>query len=183
MQYQITTFAAESAEKNSDLFGALGIDLRLLVLQLIAFLVLVWALGKWVYPVLIKAIDKRQEAMDAGIKASQDAQKQAEEAEKKIAKELHAARLQADDILASTQKEAAALIADAEEKAARRSENIVKEAQANMTNQLQAAREALKAETRILIAEATEKIIEEKIDAKKDAKLIDHALQSVKGAK
>lgn len=181
MTQYVTTFAAE--HKNSDLFGALGIDLRLLILQMLAFLILVWALGKWVYPVLIKAIDKRQEAMEAGIKASQEAQAQAEEAEKKIAKELHAARLQADEILASTQKEAAAIIAEAEEKAVRRSESIVREAQADLTNQLQAARQALKAETRSLVAQATERIIQEKIDPAKDAVLVDQAVRDAQGGK
>lgn len=170
-----------AADNNGSLFAALGIDLRLLVLQAVAFLILVWALAKWVYPVFVRAIDQRQEAMDAGLKASQEAQKQAEAAERKIAAELHEARKQSDDILAATNKEAAAIIADAEDKAARRAENIVREAKADMQNQLQAARQVLKDETRQLVASATEQIIEEKIDAKKDAKLVETAIRRAEG--
>ena len=172
-------FAAESSSPG--LFQALGVDVRLLVLQMIAFLVLVWALGKWVYPILIKAIDNRQEAMEAGIKASQEAQKQAEKAEEKIGEELTAARKQADEILAATQKEANALIADAEEKAARRAKNIVEEAKSDMNNQIQVAREALKDETRALVASATEQIIAQKVDSSSDAKLVDAALNRARG--
>lgn len=174
----LTTFAEAAAETSSSgsLFEALGIDVRLLVLQLIAFLLLVAALGKWVYPILIKAIDDRQEAMEAGMKASQEAQKQAEEAEKKIVKEITAARKQADEILAATNKEAATIVAEAEAKAARRAETIVAEAKADMNNQLQAARHELKAETRKLVAQATEEIIGEKLDASKNADLVDKAL-------
>lgn len=173
--------AEEAASKSNDgILGVLGVDVRLLVLQLVAFLILVWALGKWVYPVLVKAIDERQAAMEAGIKASQEAQKQAEAAEEKIGKELKDARKQADEILAATQKEASAIIADAEEKAARRAEHIVTEAKADINNQIQAARDALKAETRTLVAQATEQIIGEKVDAAKDARLVDEALAHAK---
>lgn len=163
------------------LLGTLGIDVRLLVLQTVAFLILLWALKKWVYPILIKAIDDRQAAMEAGIKASEEAKKSAEDAEKKVAKELDAARKQADEILAATHKEAAGIVADAEEKAARRAENIVAEAKADMNNQLQAAREDLKSETRKLVATATEQILGEKIDASKDAKLVDSAIKKARG--
>jgi F-type H+-transporting ATPase subunit b len=179
---QIVNFASDTTTTpKGGILGALGIDVRLLVLQTIAFLVLVFALGKWVYPILIKAIDKRQEAMEAGVKASEEAQKIAEKSEKKVAKELKEARKQADEILANTQKEASAMMVDAEEKAARRAESIVKEAKADMDNQLTAAREALKSETRALVASATEKIIGEKIDATKDAKLVDRALEKTGG--
>lgn len=181
MEQLLYRFAAEEAGQK-DLFGALGIDGRLLLLQGIAFLLLMWALGKWVYPILIKAIDDRQAAMEAGIKASQDAQKQAEAAEQNIAKEIEAARKQADEILAATHKEAAAVMSDAEEKASRKAKSIVAEAKADMDNQLQSARQALKAETRSLVAQATEQIIAEKVDANKDAKLIDAALEAAKKA-
>jgi F-type H+-transporting ATPase subunit b len=173
--------AAEESTSDGGILGVLGVDVRLLVLQTIAFLILVWALAKWVYPVLVKAIDDRQAAMDAGVKASQEAQKQAEEAEAKIGKELKEARKQADDILAATHKEASAIIAEAEEKAARRAKSIVEEAKADMDNQVQAAREALKGETRKLVAQATEQIIAEKVDLSKDAKLVDAALQRAQG--
>src|SRR5438105_2977229 len=126
----LVTFAAEHTPgaQNKDLFGALGIDARLLLLQGIAFLILVWALSKWVYPGLIKAIDKRQESIEAGLKASQEAQKQAEESEQKMEKTLQQARKEADDILALAHKEANSLVADAEEKAGKRAEHIVAEA-------------------------------------------------------
>lgn len=178
---EAATPVAQEAQK-ADLLGTLGIDPRLLILQTIAFLLVVFAFRKWVYPTLIKAIDDRQESIEAGVKASQEAQKAAEAAEESVAKELKAARKQADEILATTQKEAAALLAEAEEKASRRADNIVAEAKADMQNQLNAARESLKDETRHLVALATEQIIEEKIDARKDAQLVDSALKRARGA-
>lgn len=184
MQSYLTQFAQSETESGSGgILGALGIDVRLLVLQTIAFLILLFVLKKWVYPVFIKAIDDRQAAIEAGLHASQEAQKQAEVAEKKVAEELNEARKQADDILAATHKEANAMLSDAEEKATKRAKNIVDEAKADMQNQLEAARDELKVETRKLVAEATEQIIGEKLDQTKDAKLVDNALANAKGRK
>jgi len=185
-QFLITNYfaATEAAgEQSGGLLGALGIDFRLLILQILAFLVLAWALKKWVFPILLRAIDERQEAMEAGLKASQEAQAQAAESEKKVAAELKSARKQADEMLEATQKEAAALLAEAEEKAARRAEAIVNEARADMTTQLNAARESLKQETLELITRATEEIIGEKVDAKKDAQLVSRAIDHAKEQK
>lgn len=181
---QATATGAETAqhtqEASSGIMGALGIDPRLLILQTIAFLLLVWALAKWVYPVFMSALDKRQAEMEAGLKASQDAKQAAEAAEQRVQKQLAEARKQADDILAATHKEAAAVLADAETKAARRAEHIVSEAKADMHNQLHAARKELQSETRALVAQATEQIIGEKLDAQKDATLLTKALDDAR---
>jgi F-type H+-transporting ATPase subunit b len=177
----LVTFASESSSGNKDLFQALGIDGRLLLLQGIAFLILVWALGKWVYPVLIKAIDQRQATLEAGIKASQDAQTQAEKSEEKMEKALQDVRKEADDILALAHKEANNIVELAEDKATKRADHIVAEAKDQLDTQIQAARQTLKAETLKLVASATEQIIDEKVDAQKDAQLVKKAIANAGG--
>lgn len=172
--------AQHTTEASGGILSALGIDPRLLILQTIAFLLLVWALAKWVYPVFMTALDKRQAEMEAGLKASQEAKQSAEAAEKRVQQQLAEARKQADDMLAATHKESAAMLSDAEAKAARRAEHIVTEAKADMHNQLQAARQELKAETRALVAQATEQIIHEKLDAQKDATLLTKVLDDAR---
>lgn len=73
----LTHFATESA--SGSIFDTLGIDGKLLVLQIVAFLILVFALSKWVFPVFIKIVDKRQAAIEesnkAAVEASQHAQR------------------------------------------------------------------------------------------------------------
>ena len=54
----LATAAAETA--NPDVLTSLGIDWQLLVLQIVAFLILVVILGKFVYPVFVRIIDERQ---------------------------------------------------------------------------------------------------------------------------
>jgi F-type H+-transporting ATPase subunit b len=168
-------FAAESAE-SSGLLGALGIDVKLLITQALAFLVLVALLGKFVYPFLIRSIDERRETIEKGLKEAKQAQEASVKAEAEIQKLLAQARKEADEILARSHTEATAQVAEAEEKAQVRAEQIVKDAHAQLEADVAKARVALKKDTASLVAMATERILHEKVDAAKDAKLIERAL-------
>lgn len=167
------------ASTNSpSIFEALGLNWKLLVEQSIAFLILVWILGKFVYPVMIKAIDTRREQIEAGMKEAQASQEALENAEQKVADLIAEARKEADDLLSRSHQEAGVLVADAENKAKERAEQIVTDARAQLETDVAKARRALKAETIQLVAAATEHIVHEKIDNKKDAGLIEHALNA-----
>jgi F-type H+-transporting ATPase subunit b len=158
------------------LFEALGLNWKLLLEQGIAFLILVWILGKFVYPVLTKAIDTRRDQIEAGMKEAQASQEALEQAEQKVADMIAEARKDADDLLARSHQEAGAVIADAEAKAKERAEQIVTDARAQLEADVVKARRALKSETVQLVAAATAHIVHEKIDSKKDAGLIERAL-------
>jgi F-type H+-transporting ATPase subunit b len=168
--------AAESAEETQGLFQALGIDWKLFIEQGLAFLILVFVLGKFVYPILVKTIDSRREAIEAGLKEAKESQEALEVAEAKVSELLAAARKDADEILARTQQESTSLIADAETKAKARAEQIVNDARQQLNIDIAKAREALKKDTVELVALATERIIGEKLDAKKDSDLVSKAL-------
>lgn len=172
---QVKIIAA--AEANPGLLGALGIDFKMLILQGIAFLLLVWFLKKFVYPPLVKAIDDRQETIEKSAKAAAEAESHAKEAEENVKKVLKQARKEADDIVATAHKEATALAADADEKAKKQAAHIVNEAKDQIQQDVRDAKKALRHETAELVALATEKIVKQKIDAKSDKALIENALK------
>lgn len=175
------TFAStESAEKSDSLFGALGIDVRLLVLQLVAFGVLFWILKKFIYPHLVKAIDKREKAIAESVAAAQEAEAKAEKAEAEVEKQLKQARKESADIVDIAHKEAAAMVQEAETKAKQRADQIVSEARAQLEQDIVKARTQLRNETAELVALATEKIVREKVDAGRDKDLINTALKEAK---
>jgi len=91
--------AAGTTESQGDVLVALGIDWRLLILQIIAFLILVFLLGKFVYPWLMKSVDERQENIEATSKAMLKAQKAAEQNKEDVAALLAEARKEAADIV------------------------------------------------------------------------------------
>lgn len=168
---------ASTEEASASLFEALGIDWKLLIEQALAFLILVFLLGKFVYPALMKAVDNRREQIEASMKEAKEAEEALANAEAKVADMLADARKEADDIVARTQQEANTMVSDAEEKAKTRAEQIVTDARAQLQTDVAKARRALKEETVQLVALATEKVVGEKLDASKDAGLITEALQ------
>lgn len=171
-----TPEAEHAAEESQSLFTALGIDVTLLIEQTLAFLILVFLLGKFVYPALMKAVDGRREQIEAGVKEAKQAEEALAKAEANVSDMLADARKEADDILARTQKEAASVVADAETKAKTRAEQIVADARAQLDLDVTKARDLLKKDTIELVALATERVVGEKLDAQKDAELLKKAL-------
>lgn len=171
------TLLANAESANPSIFEALGLNWTLLIEQAIAFLILVWILGKFVYPVLIKSIDTRREQIEAGLKEAQESRVALEKAEAKVDEVLAQARADADAILARSHQEAGVMVAEAEAKAKQHAEQIVHDARLQLETDVRKAREQLKADMISLVATATEHVIDEKLDNKKDASLISKALK------
>lgn len=177
-----TQFASTAAAEpeSGGLFQALGIDWQMLTFQIIAFLILVWFLGKFVYPVLMKSVDARRADVEESVAAAAEAKQKADAAKEEIAAMLKTARKEASDIVLTAKEEATAAIEAAEEKARTRGERIVSEAHAQLEKDVVAARTALHNETLNLVALATEKVVGKTVSASVDESVIAAA---VKGAK
>lgn len=173
-------YFAETTEASGDVFSALGIDWRLLILQIIAFLILVVLLGKFVYPWLMKQVDERQTAIEAAAKAATEAQASAAESQDRVTELLAEARTQAAEIVDTAKLEATQMLTSSEEKARSTAEKIAAEARADVEKSIENAKRELHDETLELIALATEKIIHTKLDKKADAALIASALKESK---
>ena len=166
-----------TAEAETDILTGLGIKWELVVFQIIAFLLLVFVLAKWIFPIFFKIIDKRQEAIEASNKAAIEASKHAEKAQAEIDKLLKVARTEAKDIVATAKEEATSMVQDAEIKGRANAEHIVAEAHDAIAKEVIAAKKALHNETIDLVAAATEKVVGKIIDNKVDTKLIKSALE------
>ena len=173
--------AEASAQENGNVMQALGINAKLLVFQLIAFILLTWLLAKYVFPVLMKAVDERQKHIDESNAAAAEAATQAAEAEKKIAHLLKTARDDAADIVSTAKEEAAGLVASSEAKSKTQAERIVAAAQDTIQKDILAAKKALHNETVELVAQATEKVVGKTVTSQVDKKLITESLGEVKG--
>jgi F-type H+-transporting ATPase subunit b len=174
------TAEATTEAAQDDIFTALGIDWRLLILQIVAFLILVWLLGKFVYPLLMKSVDERQKNIEEAARAAKKAQESAAESEAETAKLLAEARKEAAEIVATAKTEAADIVRTSEEKARTTAEKIVADAHAQVSKDIEKARRELHDETLELIALATEKIVRKKLDKKSDEALIVEALKEAK---
>lgn len=176
----ILTQLATTEPASGGVLGALGIDLYMLLFQAIAFLILVWVLGKYVYPVLIKVVDERQAKIEASTAAATEAEKKAVEAKDAVEKMMKQARKDASEIVTTAKEEAAAAFEKAEAKSKARSEQIVADAQAQIDKEIVAAKKDLHNETLELVAQATEQVIGKTVSPKVDNAVISAA---IKGAK
>lgn len=172
--------AAETTEENGNLLASLGIDWTLLVVQLVAFLVLVWLLGKFVYPVLIKTLDAREAKIEEAAGAAEAAAKKAEAAESNIEDTLKQARLEAADIVATAKDEAAQMVEKAETSARERSERIVAEAHEDIQKDVLAARKTLEKDTMKLVKQAATLAVSGVADSKLDDALIKKSVAEAK---
>jgi len=91
------------------------------------------------------------------------------------------ARKSADEIIANARTEADNLTKDSNIKAGQQAERIVSEAHEQLARDVRLAREALKDDTVRLVAKATETLLNEKLNATSDAKLIAKSLEQVGG--
>lgn len=168
----ITNFAAESSG-----IGALGIDGKAFLIQLITFLLAFLILKRYAFKPIVKVLNERRETIESGVKLGEQMQKEQAEFEAKVEQLLQEARQQADEIMAGAQDNARQTVREAEDKAREKAAGILKEAEARIDQDTARARKQLEKELVGLVSDATEAIIGEKVDAKKDAQLIERALK------
>lgn len=169
-------FAAESS--SGGLLVALGINWRSLLLNTLAFFVILAILRKFVYPVLIKALDAKQDELQAAAKAQQDAIKRLADADRSAEDLMAEARSSADQVLSNAKSEAGDIIEEATSKAQLQAKRIVTEARDQLEIDVDKARQSLKLETARLVVAATETVLASKLDAPQDTDLVKRSLET-----
>ncbi|HEX5447630.1 MAG TPA: F0F1 ATP synthase subunit B [Candidatus Saccharimonadales bacterium] len=157
--------------------GALGLNLTSFLIQLGTFIIAFLVLRKWAFAPILKVLKERRETIEQGVALGEKMQKDQAQMEQKVAQALHEARTQADKIIAEASSSGRQIINEAEAKAKEKSESIIAAAEERIDQSMKLARGKLEKDLAGLVAEATEVIIDEKIDTKKDAVLIDKALK------
>jgi F-type H+-transporting ATPase subunit b len=175
----LTNFAAEESASG---IGALGIDGKAFIIQLITFGLAFLVLKKWAFGPIINMMEQRRETIESGVTLGEEMRKERAKLEQQVANELQKARGEADGIIAAAQDTSRDTIREAEDKARDKAAGILKDADERIKTDTALARKKLEGEIVGLISDATEAIIGEKVDAKKDAALIDRALKEQKAS-
>lgn len=160
--------------------GAFNVNLKGFIIQLLLFFIVLMVFKRWILPPIVKTLEDRRKTLEdslANAKATEEALARAEaKAEEILAK----ARTQADDALSEAKKAGANAVAEAETAAGQRAALIIKEAEAHLAEERDKLRQDLRGELSDLVASATEKVIQEKLDAKRDMSLIERAIRGIK---
>jgi F-type H+-transporting ATPase subunit b len=169
-------FAAEAAAEDSPL-AALGVDGRSLVFQLITFLFVFLVLQRFAFKPITRMLAERRRTIDEGVRAGQEFAKERARMEKEHQEVVKTAHHEADQIVANAHKEARDIVRDAEKTAVRKAEALLSDAEVKIGEESARAKKALEKDIVGLISEATEALVGEKVDARKDAALIDKILK------
>jgi F-type H+-transporting ATPase subunit b len=178
----LEAFTQFGAETSSSGLGALGVDPKAFIIQLITFVLAFFVLRRYAFTPVLKVLRERRETIEQGVKLGEEMQKEKAALEAQVADQLHAARKEADTIIAGAHNTSRETIREAEDKARQKAAGILAEAEGRIEQDTARARKQLEKEVVGLISDATEVIIGEKVDAKKDAELIKRALQEQKAS-
>lgn len=172
----LTQFAASEPEVESGI-GALGIDPKAFIIQLITFLFVFLVLRRYVFTPVVKALDKRQATIDKGVQLTSELTRQKEAFDKEVAEARKRARAEAEQIVNDSHSQATQMIREAEESAQVKAEQIVTDARKKIQDETARARRDLEKEMVELVIDATEAVTRTKLDSKQDNALVAAALK------
>lgn len=160
-----------------DLLNKLGIDWRLLIAQIINFVILLLILKKFLYKPILKVLDDRSKKIDKSLKDAQKIESNLAEAKSEKEKEVLAGKMEANQIVEKAKEDSEKLKKEKVAETKKEIEKIIKEAK----NEIKVEREemvaGLRAELADLILLASGKLTGQSIDKQTHLALIDQAIE------
>jgi F-type H+-transporting ATPase subunit b len=154
----------------------LGINLPVLLGQLLSFLFLLTALRLFVYTPILKMLDERRERIREGLSAAERGKEQAAEASQEAQAQIEAARREGQTIVAGAQQVAQRLQEESRAQAQQQQEAMLERARAEIQLERDNAISELRKEFADLTISAAEKVIGQSLDRQAHQRLIDEAL-------
>jgi F-type H+-transporting ATPase subunit b len=168
--------AAEEDEGGSFLVSP---GLGLMIWTLILFLIVMFVLGKYAFPPIRRALEKRANAIAENIEASERQREEADQLLAEYRQRLKEAREQADDIIARARKASEAAVAEAAADGKAKREELVAAARKDIETETRRSLEQIRKEVADLTVLATEKITRKSLDADDQKRLVEEALGEV----
>lgn len=143
-----------------------------LVMQIIVFAVLVRFTAKYVWPLIAKALDERADKIAEGLAAAERGKSDFEQAEKKVAELLSEGRTQVTEMVSNAEKRAAQIVEEAKTQATSEAARIAAQAKADVEQEVNRAREALREQVAVLAVKGAEAILQREVDQKQHEKML-----------
>ena len=150
-----------------------------LILQSIAMMIFVWFCMKYIWPVLLKAMDERREKIAEGLAASDRAEKELEAAKIAASEEIRLAREKAGEIVEQANQRHSQILDQAKEDAMAERQRQVAAAEADIAQSTNQAREALRSQVASLAVLGASRLLEKEVDADVHRKLLDELIEEI----
>ncbi len=156
----------------------LGINLPVLIGQMLSFLFLLAIMKMFVYKPVLKMLDERKAKIEEGLSAADRGLEAGVEASRAAAAQLDEARREGQQVVANAQQVSQRLQEDGRTQAQQQQEAMLERARAEIQQERDAAIAELRKEFADLTITAAEKVIGQSLDRQAHQRLIDEALQN-----
>jgi F-type H+-transporting ATPase subunit b len=154
-------------------------DVGLMIWTLVVFLISMYILSKVAFPRIQAALDKRQQAIEDAIDTAERTRTEADKLLAEYRERLHAARSQADDIVARARKTAENNEAEAVADAKRKREEMMAATRRDIEQETRRAIQEIRNEVADLTVLATEKVTRKSLTDADQKKLVEEALSEL----
>jgi len=144
-----------------------------LIGQLLAFAVFVWFNMRFVWPPIVNALEARKVKIADGLAAGERGLHEQKLAEKGAKEKLHAARLQAAEIVSKAEKRATEIVDESKDEARDEGDRLLVAARAEIELEINKAREQLRSRVAELAVVGAERILRREIDANAHKDIVD----------
>ncbi len=165
-----------------ELLHAFGIDIKLVIANLLNFGILMFILYKLAYQPILNFVHERNKTIEEGVKNAEEAARALENAQANQEAIEAAARKEAQNIIVMARTQAESQAQGIVEKSQAEAESLLVKAKAQGEQERQSMMKEAQKQIGTLVVLLSEKIINEKMDVKLDQKLIEEALDQIKAA-
>ncbi len=141
--------------------------------QMVTFAFFVWFCMKYVWPMIIEAMEERQKKIADGLDAADRAMRDLEDAQDNVDQQMREAKLQAADIIDQANKRAGQIVDEAKEQATLEGDRLKAAAAAEIEQEINRAKEELRGVVAGLAIAGAEKVLEASIDSAANRALVD----------
>ncbi len=141
--------------------------------QTLTFLVFLFICYRHIWPPIVEAMRERQKNIAEGLAAAERAEKNLAQAQDQVAAELAKAKEEAAGILDQARARANAMVEEAKNDARAEGDRLKESAQAEIDQEVNRAKETLRAQVAALSVAGAEQVLGASVDAKAHSTLLD----------
>jgi F-type H+-transporting ATPase subunit b len=144
-----------------------------LIVQMLVFMIFVWVVMKFIWPIILGAMNEREKKIAAGLAAAEQGQKDLSEAKSRADEVIKEARTRAVAIESQARAQANQIIEDARKAASLEGEKALASAKGQIELESNRARDALRGQVVSLAVAGAKRVLEKEIDQKAHGELLD----------
>jgi len=140
--------------------------------QAIVFAVFIFITVKWIWPMILVHVEARQKMIADGLAEAERGRNSLADAQKQTEVMIKDARERAHELIAAAEKAAGQRVEDSKTQAKAEGDRLLAAANAQIQQEVQAAKQALREQVAQLAVSGAEKILKREVDAKAHADML-----------